>query len=108
MLRNQLNHAFPMHALIIRPPNSHILKTVGDLGKRYAEGREMAAQVGINTIGAYALLGRYDLMFIYEAPDEKTAAGMPLSFAPAGGGQTETGTAIPMEEFVQLTGGTSK
>lgn len=44
-------------------------------------------------------------MFIYEAPNEKAAAGMPLSFASQGGGQTETWTAIPLEEFVKLTGG---
>ena len=46
-----------------------------------------------------------DMMFIYEAPDEKAAAGMPLSFSARGSGQTETWTAIPIEEFVKLTGG---
>ena len=56
----------------------------------------MAERMKIKTIGAYGLLGRYDMMFIYEAPNEKVAAGMPLSFTPRGNGQTETWTAIPI------------
>jgi len=42
------------------------------------------------------------MMFIYEAPNEKAAASLPMSFAPRGDAQTETWTAIPMEEFVKL------
>ena len=81
------------------------LKMMDDLGERYERGKKMAEQAGIKNIGAYGLLGRYDLMFIYETPSEKAAAGMPLSFAFEGGGQTETWTAVPLEEFVKLTGG---
>lgn len=79
------------------------LKGIADFGKAYGEGAKMAERMGIKTIGAYGLLGHYDMMFIYEAPDEKAAAAMPLSFAPKGSGQTETWTAIPMQEFAQLT-----
>jgi len=80
------------------------LKNVGDLGQTFGEGMKTVAQMGIKTIAAYGLLGPYDMMFIFEAPDEKAAAAVPLSFAPRGVGQTETWTAIPMEEFVKLTG----
>jgi len=79
------------------------LKGIADFGKSYEEGRRRAEQMGIKHVGAYGLLGPYDMMFIYEAPDEKAAASMPLSFAPRGDGQTETWTAIPMEEFAKLT-----
>ena len=79
------------------------LKSVADFGKSWEEGQKISQQMGIKSIGAYGLLGAYDLMFIYEAPDEKAAASMPLSFAPGGSGQTETWTAIPIEEFVKLT-----
>ena len=78
------------------------LRNVADFGKLWEEGQKRAEQMGIKSIGAYGLLGRYDMMFIYEAPNEKIAASMPLSFAPGGTGQTETWTAIPMEEFIQL------
>lgn len=78
------------------------LKGVADFKKSWEEGRKRGEQMGIKPIGAYGLLGRYDMMFIYEAPNEKVAAGMPLSFAPEGSAHTETWTAIPMEEFVEL------
>ena len=78
------------------------LKGVADFGKMREEGQKRAEQMGIKSIASYGLLGRYDMMFIYEAPDEKTAAGMPLSFAPGGAAQAETWIAIPMEEFATL------
>ena len=81
------------------------LKSVGDLGKEWEEGQKRAAQMGIKSIGAYGLLGAYDMMFIYEAPDEKAAAGLCVALSSEkGDAQTETWTAIPMEEFVKLTG----
>ena len=80
------------------------LKSIGDFGKMWEEGSKRVAQMGIKTIGAYGILGPYDMMFIYEAPDEKAAASMPLSFSSQkGSAQTETWTAIPMEEFAKLT-----
>ena len=78
------------------------MKKIGDFGGVYEEGVKMGQQMGIKSIGAYATLGPYDAMFIYEAPDEKTAAAMVLSIATKQGGETETWTAIPMEEFTQL------
>ena len=78
------------------------LKGLGDFGKSWEEGRKRGEQMGIKPIGAYGLLGPYDMMFIYEAPNEKVAASMPLSSAPQGSAHTETWTAIPMGEFVEL------
>jgi uncharacterized protein with GYD domain len=43
------------------------------------------------------------MMFIYEARDEKVAISSVLSQVVRRGGQTETWTAIPMEEFAELT-----
>lgn len=78
------------------------MKNIGDFGSIYQEGVKMGQQIGIKSIGAYAILGPYDAMFIYEAPDEKTAAAMVLSIAAKQGGKTETWTAIPMEDFTKL------
>jgi uncharacterized protein with GYD domain len=81
------------------------LKHLGDFGKTWEKVSKRVAQTGVKTIGAYGILGPYDMMFIYEAPDEKAAAGVPLAFSSQkGGAQTETWTAIPMEEFVKVTG----
>ena len=79
------------------------MKDIGNFGKIYEEGVKTGQQMGIKSIGAYATLGPYDAMFIYEAPDEKAAAAMVLSIVAKQGGETETWTAIPMADFAQLT-----
>jgi uncharacterized protein with GYD domain len=81
------------------------LKNFSDFGSVYEEGVKMGKQMGIKSIGAYATMGPYDAMFIYEAPDEKTAMCMVMSMATRQGGTTETWTAIPMEEFTKLAAG---
>ena len=73
-----------------------------DVAKAYEEGTKIAEQIGIKPIGAYATLGPYDMMLIYEAPDEKVAAGMAMASATKWGGRSETWTLIPMEEFAKL------
>jgi len=79
-------------------PNS-----ITDFGKAWEEAAQRIASMGIRTIGAYGLLGPYDLMIVYEAADQMSAAKLPLSLASlAGGIKTETWTAIPLEEFVRL------
>ena len=78
------------------------LRSIDDIGKAFEEGMKMAEQMGIKLIGAYATLGPNDMMLLYEAPDEKVAAGMAMTFATKWGGQSETWTLIPMEEFAKL------
>ena len=79
------------------------LKSIASFGKTWQEGKKKAEAMGIKHVAAYGVLGPYDMMFIYEAPNEKAAAVLPLSFAPQGSGQTTTWTLIPMEEFTQLS-----
>ena len=78
-------------------------KSLADLDKSYEEGMKMSEQMGIKHIAAYGLLGPYDMMFIYEAADEKAAATSSLFQSVKWGGQMETWTAIPMEEFAKIT-----
>jgi len=78
------------------------LKSIASFSKSWEEGKQRAEAMGIKHIAAYGVLGPYDMMFIYEAPTEKVAAGLPLSFAPQGSGQTTTWTLIPMAEFMQI------
>jgi uncharacterized protein with GYD domain len=85
--------------------SAETLKNMGNFGSVYEEGVKMGQKMGIRSIGAYATMGPYDAMFIYEAPDEKTAVGMVMSLATKQGGTTETWTAIPMEEFAKLAAG---
>lgn len=50
----------------------------------------------------YALLGRYDFMDIYEAPDEKAAAKVSIISLANGAYSSESITAIPYKEFTDL------
>jgi len=79
-------------------PNS-----ITDFGRAWEMAAENVATLGINVIGAYGLLGPYDMMILYEAPDQKSGAKLPLSLASLEGGiKTETWTTIPIAEFVKL------
>ncbi len=56
----------------------------------------------VKRIASYALLGAYDLMHIFEAPDAITAAKVALLANQFGPGTTQTFTAIPFSEFTQM------
>lgn len=69
-----------------------------------------AAKQGLQAIGGelkgwYMTLGRYDVVFIFEAPDDATAAKGLLSLASQGNVRTETMRAFTEEEYRQLIAG---
>jgi uncharacterized protein with GYD domain len=51
----------------------------------------------------YALLGPYDFLDIYEAPDEETAAKVSMISLANGAFEAQSWTAIPYKRFVELT-----
>ncbi|MGB5894278.1 MAG: GYD domain-containing protein, partial [Ignavibacteriaceae bacterium] len=51
----------------------------------------------------YALLGRYDFLDIYEAPDEESAAKVSMISLSEGAFQSESLFAIPYKRFLELT-----
>lgn len=51
----------------------------------------------------YALLGPFDFLDIYEAPDAETAAKVSLISQANGAFQSQSWTAIPYRRFVELT-----
>jgi uncharacterized protein with GYD domain len=60
------------------------------LAERYPE---------VKRLTSYALLGPYDFLHIFEAPDANAAAKVALLAQAFGAGTTETLTAIPFDEF---------
>ena len=79
--------------------------SITDFGKAWEDAAQHIAAMGITTVGAYGLLGAYDMMIIYEAADQKSAAKLPLSLARLEAGiKTETWTTIPLDVFVKLPG----
>jgi uncharacterized protein with GYD domain len=56
----------------------------------------------VKRIASYALLGAYDFLHIFEAPDAKIAARVALLANSFGVASTETLTAIPFDEFREM------
>jgi len=56
----------------------------------------------VKFLAHYALLGPYDFMDIYEAPDEKTAAKVSLICRSSGAFQIESWPAIPSKEIAEI------
>ncbi len=57
----------------------------------------------VKFLSHYALLGHYDFLDIYEAPDNETAAKVSIISQANGALSAESLTAIPYKRFVELT-----
>jgi uncharacterized protein with GYD domain len=56
----------------------------------------------VKWIANYAILGPYDYLDLFDAPDEATAAQVLMIVRSFGHAQTETWTALPWERFKAL------
>ena len=56
----------------------------------------------VNFIAHYALLGPFDFLDIYEAPNEETAAKVSLISLQSGAFHAESLVAIPYKRFIEL------
>ena len=92
----------PIYVTVLKS-TAEAVKGVGDVYKWYGESKKVLEKMGVRLIGAYALLGHYDMMFIYEARDERLAMSTALSSLRGTAVPTETWTAVPMDEFARLT-----
>jgi uncharacterized protein with GYD domain len=73
----------------------------GEIGQEWKDDVDRKCP-GVSWIGHYALLGPYDFMDIFEAPDEETAAKVSLISRVRGAVKAESWTAIPYARFVKL------
>ena len=75
--------------------------------ERAAIGKEWMKRVKkkcreVKFISHYALLGPYDFLDIYEAPDEEVAAKVSMISLALGAELSESWTAIPYNRFLEL------
>ncbi len=86
----------------LAPEMSKKVKDQEKLGREWLEQvKEKCPEV--NFLAHYALLGPYDFLDIYEAPDEETAAKVSLISLQTGAFLAESWVAIPYKRFVELT-----
>lgn len=57
----------------------------------------------VKFVGHYALLGGFDFLDIYEAPDEETAAKVSMISLANGAFEAQSWTAIPYKRFIELS-----
>jgi len=70
--------------------------------QRYIEeGKKEIQAAGGKILNAYALLGKYDFLYITEFPDQKSALKVLIKTAMKGRVASENLVAIPLEEFLQ-------
>jgi uncharacterized protein with GYD domain len=65
---------------------------------RVEDGERIIAEAGGKLVGVYITLGRYDVVEIFEAPDDETAAEIILKLQRHGAEHTETLRAFTREE----------
>ncbi len=91
----------PKYATLVRLTAEEVT-AMSNAKKALDEASKAAVELGIKIIGNYATLGPYDVMLIYEAPDEKAAAGMSMGITSKIGGRAETWTLIPADEVPKI------
>jgi len=82
-------------------------ESVHDARGRRAMGKEWLEKVkeacpDVKWLAHYALLGRYDFMDIYDAPDVETAHQVSIISRAEGAVSAESWPAVPYDEFLAL------
>lgn len=86
----------------LSPEVSKQIKYRDTIGRAWLEQvKEKCPEVKF--VAHYALLGSYDFMDIYEAPDEETAAKVSMISLSSGALSAESHIAIPYKRFLELT-----
>lgn len=87
----------------LSPDLSAQMRNRAEIGRKWLEQvRKKCPEVKF--LAHYALLGRYDFLDIYEAPDEETAAKVSMISQANGAFHAESLPAIPYRRFLELAG----
>jgi uncharacterized protein with GYD domain len=86
----------------LSPDVTRQMKDRGKIGRTWMDQvREKCPEVKF--VAHYALLGQYDFLDIYEAPDEEVAAKVSMISQANGALHAQSLIAIPYKRFVELT-----
>lgn len=80
-----------------------LTKLSPEISKQMKDRARLGNKFNFRTFEHYALLGPYDFLDIYEAPDEKAAAKVSMISLSNGAFEAQSLTAIPYKEFLGLT-----
>jgi uncharacterized protein with GYD domain len=74
----------------------------GISAERGQQIRSLVESKGGKPVAGYALMGEWDVLSIWEYPDEKSAMSALVAIGKMGVFTTQTMTAVPVEEFQNL------
>lgn len=82
-------------------------ESVHDAGRRRRTGKDWLRKVqetcdGVEFLAHYALLGPYDFMDVYRAPDVETAQRVSLISRAEGAVTAESWGAVPYDEYLEI------
>ena len=80
------------------------IRTVKDTTKRADAVREMAKKFGVTVKDIYWTLGTYDVVAIFESPDESSITALTLAIGSAGNIRTQMLRAFNKEEMKGILG----
>ena len=69
---------------------------------RLDKARQTFRELGADIKGFYTTMGRYDMVIIWEAPDDQTAARAALAIGSKGSTRSETLRAFREDEYRQI------
>lgn len=78
------------------------MKTIGDSPKRVDTAKKTLEEMGGQFRSVYMMMGAYDLLMIYDAPDDAVAARFTLMLGKLGNVRTTSLKAFPEEAFRQM------
>jgi len=86
----------------LSPDLSMQMKDRAEIGRKWLEQVKQKCP-DVKFLAHYALLGRYDFLDIYEAPDDETAAKVSFISQAHGAFSSESLAAIPYKRFLEIT-----
>ena len=86
----------------LAPDVSRLMKERAKLGRSWLDQVKKSCPK-VKFLAHYAILGQYDFIDIYEAPDIETAAKVSIISQANGAFMAESLTAIPYKRFIELT-----
>ena len=70
--------------------------------ERIKQAKAAAEKMGVRNVGVWVTMGEYDLVAVWDAPDDQAMSAFMLSLAKLGNVTTQTMRALSEEEFAQV------
>jgi uncharacterized protein with GYD domain len=78
------------------------LKNLKNIPEILKQAKANLQKMGVRTVGVWFTFGRYDIVAVFDAPDDFTAAAVALNASARGNYTTQTVRALSEDEFVQV------